>query len=141
MQETAQIILQASFEYPCNCIGSNQPTLKRFKVCHPSQENCQDNCNNFCSTIEQQLPTTKTTHLHGRKTKPANIMKLKNIFGMSSASSTNCKLATNAQQQQTMRKGKEDYFLKHNHFTSNFPKGRIHGGGYLSPQVRTQVLL
>ena len=117
MQETAQIILQDSLEYPCESFCLNQPTLKRFKVCrnNPQQENWQDNFNSFsCTNVG--LPSTKTAH--ARKTKPANVMKFKNIFAMSSStsSSSNSKSATSQQQQQTnMRKGKKNplhIFLK-----------------------------
>jgi uncharacterized protein YegL len=111
MQETAQIILQESFD-PCKtiCSTSIRRTFKRFKVCHDSQENCQLNINSLTVGLaEVDLPTTTKIPFHARKTKPANVMKFKNIFGMSSASSTtssNSKTATT--QQSNMRKGKKN---------------------------------
>ena len=125
MQETALIILQDSLEYPCQGICSNQPTFKRFKVFHNSQENCQVNFTTKVGLKKVGL-VQPTTHFHARKTKPANVMKFKNIFGMSSASSTSSKPAASQQQQQqqqqtNIRKGKKSVnnsisSLKHNHY-------------------------
>ncbi len=114
MQETAYLFLQEELEYPCKNLLHEEEScraVKRLKIQTLVEEE-----EDFLTTKDSK-PAVRLGHFAAnphplkRSTKNLNGMKFRNIFGISSASSSSSsnKIAANMQQSNATRKGRNNF--------------------------------